>query len=494
VAGAPAIATGRLAEPITRFITEVGETLDILANSVGRPAGALVSDAAAEAWHIAAAFVDADGSHTSDELEALSAAFSSRLDTPLTGMTPADIRQRAVLDGARGWIATPSPLFSLLVDADGKYGSMNAWRYYDDAMEIAHAACALDTLTTPGELQALDQFRTTLLRAMEAAGLRNPWTGRSPLSGRSVEGTVAAPSGPGAAPPPVPAALAPPRPIQELLSELNAMIGLKEVKAQVRLVSDLIRVQQMRRQHGLPVPDASHHLVFTGNPGTGKTTVARLVAQIYRTVGVVARGQLIESSRSDLVAGYMGQTAARTTAVFDSASGGVLLIDEAYALNQGTEDSFGREAVDTLVKLIEDRRDEVVVVVAGYPEEMDAFLDANPGLRSRFPRTIRFPDYTTDELVEIFDSLCQDGSYRLSVEARARVRNLFATEPRGKGFGNGRLARNLFEAAIERQSGRIVDVANPTDDDLCQLTESDIGGVTLEGGGGALPAGGDRAT
>jgi SpoVK/Ycf46/Vps4 family AAA+-type ATPase len=253
------------------------------------------------------------------------------------------------------------------------------------------------------------------------------------------------------------------------------MIGLKEVKTQVRLVTNLIRVQQTRRQHGLPVPDASHHLVFTGNPGTGKTTVARLVAQIYRTVGVVERGQLIEASRADLVAGYMGQTAAKTTAVFDSASGGVLLIDEAYALNQGSEDSFGREAVDTLVKLIEDRRDEVVVVVAGYPEEMDTFLDANPGLRSRFPRTIRFPDYTTDELVEIFDSLCQESSYHPTDEARARVRQLFDAEPRGKGFGNGRLARNLFEAAIERQSGRIVELATLTDDDLCQLTDADIG-------------------
>ena len=467
---------------MTRFITEVGETLDILASSVGRPAGALVSDVAAEAYHVAAAFVDADGSHTSDELEALAGVFGSRLDTPLTGMTPTDIRQRAVLDGTRAWIATPSPLFTLLVDADRKYGSMNAWRYYDAAMEIAHNACALDTLTTQGELQALDQFRTTLLRAMEAGGLRNPWTGRSPLSGRSLEGTVAAPAGPatGQPPPPVPAPLAPPRPIGELLSELNAMIGLKEVKTQVRLVTNLIRVQQLRRQHGLPVPDSSHHLVFTGNPGTGKTTVARLVAQIYRTLGVVDKGQLVESGRAELVAGYMGQTAARTTAVFDQASGGVLLIDEAYALNQGIEDSFGREAVNTLVKLIEDRRDEVVVVVAGYPEEMDDFLDANPGLRSRFPRTIHFPDYSNDELVAIFDALCQDSTYRLAPEARARVRAVFEAEPRTKGFGNGRMARNLFEAALERQAGRIVALSDPSEDDLCQLTEADISDGTAD--------------
>jgi Cdc6-like AAA superfamily ATPase len=464
---------------VRRFITEVGETLDILATSVGRPAGTLVSDAAAEAWHVAAAFVDADGSHNTDEIEALAEAFADRLDTPLTGLTAREIRQRALLDGTRGWIATASPLFSLLVDADRKNGTMNSWRYYDAAMEIAHSACAVDALTTPGELQALDQFRTTLLRAMEEGGLRNPWTGRSPLSGRLIESAAAAPAGPaaGAAPRLARAPDKPARPIEELLSELEAMIGLKEVKTQVRLVANLIRVQQLRRQHGLPVPESSHHLVFTGNPGTGKTTVARLVAQIYRTLGVVDQGQLVEAGRADLVAGYMGQTAARTTSVFDSASGGVLLIDEAYALNQGTEDEFGREAVNTLVKLIEDRRDQVVVVVAGYPDEMDEFLDANPGLRSRFPRTIRFPDYSTDELVAILDSLCDDSAYRMTIEARARARSVFDAEPRTKGFGNGRMARNLFEAALERQAGRVVAIANPTEDDLCQLTAEDIGEV-----------------
>lgn len=440
---------------------------------MGRPTGALISDVATEAFHIAAAFVDADGNHSPPELQALVGAFGSRLDSPLTGLSPTDVGQQALLAGAHNWIGNPSALFSLLIDADRKYATSNAWRYYDAAMEIAHAACALDTLTTQGELQALDQFRTTLLRAMEAGGLRNPWTGRAPLSGRPLPGVVAA----GAVPsPPAPAAAAvpPARPLEELLGELNAMVGLREVKTQVRLVTNLIRVQQLRRQHQLPVPDASHHLVFTGNPGTGKTTVARLVAQIYRTLGVVTKGQLIESGRSDLVAGYMGQTATKTVAVFDSASGGVLLIDEAYALNQGGDDTFGREAVDTLVKLIEDRRDEVVVVVAGYPEEMDAFLDANPGLRSRFPRTIRFPDYTTDELVEIFDSLCRASSYRLADDARARVRQVFDTTARGKGFGNGRLARNLFESAVERQAGRIVALDDPTDDDLCVLTALDM--------------------
>jgi SpoVK/Ycf46/Vps4 family AAA+-type ATPase len=231
----------------------------------------------------------------------------------------------------------------------------------------------------------------------------------------------------------------------------------------------------MRRERHLPVPETSHHLVFTGNPGTGKTTVARLLAQIYRTLGVVATGQLVETERAGMVAGFVGQTAIKTTQVVTSAIGGVLLIDEAYALLQGQESDFGHEAVDTLVKLLEDRRDEVVVIVAGYPDEMSEFLDANPGLRSRFPRTITFPDYTTDELIAIFESLGKENSYELTPEARGKLRVLFDSEPRGKGFGNGRLARNLFEAALGKQATRIVDMTNPTDSDLCQLTADDIG-------------------
>jgi Holliday junction resolvasome RuvABC ATP-dependent DNA helicase subunit len=347
-----------------------------------------------------------------------------------------------------------------------------AWRYYDDAMHVAHAACALDSLTTRSELDALERFRTTLLSTLEKGGLRNPWTGRTALTGRLPSG----PSTPAPAPPPPDAAAvpAPSRGVEELLSELNAMVGLAEVKAQVRMVTNLLRVQQMRRERHLPVPETSHHLVFTGNPGTGKTTVARLLAGIYRALGVIVQGQLIETDRAGLVAGFVGQTAQRTTDVFLSARGGVLLVDEAYALETG-DDDFGREAVDTLVKLLEDHRDEVVVIVAGYPEEMAGFLDANPGLRSRFPTTIAFPDYTTDDLVAIFDGLCRHSSYQLTDEARDRVRRRLDAEPRGKGFGNGRLARNLFEAAIGRQAGRVVALTNPSDAELCELSAEDIG-------------------
>jgi len=242
----------------------------------------------------------------------------------------------------------------------------------------------------------------------------------------------------------------------------------------VRLVAALIQVQSLRRERKLPVLEQSRHLVFTGNPGTGKTTVSRLVAQIFRTLGVVERGHLVETDRSHLVAGFVGQTAIKVREAFDEADQGVLLIDEAYALARGGENDFGREAIDTVVKLIEDRRDRLVVIAAGYPDEMGEFIDANPGLRSRFPKTIHFPDYSTDELMHIFESLGEKGGYHCDAEASEIVRAWFDAEPRTKGFGNGRVARNLFEAAVARQATRVVKIDDPTDEDLTTLVAADI--------------------
>jgi SpoVK/Ycf46/Vps4 family AAA+-type ATPase len=263
--------------------------------------------------------------------------------------------------------------------------------------------------------------------------------------------------------------------LEELLAELDGLVGLAAVKAEVRLVANLIAVQNLRREHKLPVVEQSRHLVFTGNPGTGKTTVARLLAQIYRTLGVVERAHVVETDRAGLVSGFVGQTALKTTEVFTKALGAVLLVDEAYALARGNENDFGQEAIDTLVKLVEDHRDDIVVIAAGYPEEMAEFIGSNPGLSSRFPKTIYFPDYTNEELVAIFTSLCDRNAYSVGPEAEAAVRTWFTAQPRDKGFGTGRLARNLFESAITRQASRIVSVKNPSDEQLCGLEPGDIG-------------------
>ena len=275
-----------------------------------------------------------------------------------------------------------------------------------------------------------------------------------------------------------------------MLAELDALVGLAPVKAEVKLVTNLLRVEKIRKERGLPVVEHSRHLVFTGNPGTGKTTVARLLAQIYRTLGVVERGHLVETDRSGLVAGYVGQTALKVKEVFTSALGGVLLVDEAHALARGNERDFGHEAIDMMVKLMEDHRDEVVLIVAGYPDEMAVFLDANPGLRSRFPKTIYFDDYTDDELQRIFDGMCAKNHYTPTADARTRVLEYVAAQPRDRGFGNARLVRNLFESAVARQASRVVALAEVTDEALVTFEPEDIPPPAVAEA--AAPVSGDR--
>ena len=260
------------------------------------------------------------------------------------------------------------------------------------------------------------------------------------------------------------------------MKELKGMIGLSSVKSEIETLYNFIKVQKMRQDSGLSTSSISYHCVFTGNPGTGKTTVARIVAKIYRDLGVLQKGHLVETDRSGLVAEYVGQTAVKTNKVIDSALDGVLFIDEAYSLAEGGQGDFGREAIATLLKRMEDDRDRLVVILAGYSSNMKHFIDSNPGLQSRFNRYIDFPDYTASELYDIFMLSAKKNDYVLTEEAEETLKRVL-NEAVSSGLamqGNGRYVRNLFEKAIQRQANRVAQQKDVTSDILRQILASDI--------------------
>ena len=272
----------------------------------------------------------------------------------------------------------------------------------------------------------------------------------------------------------------PPRPFEELIAELDAMIGLKAVKTKVKNTVKMVNNQRRRELAGLPATPVSRHMVFTGNPGTGKTTVARMIAELYASLGVLRKGKCVEVERADLVGNHVGDTALKTKDVIVSALGGVLFIDEAYSLVGAGENDFGHEAIETLLKAMEDYRDDLIVIVAGYPQKMQDFIDSNSGLKSRFNNYIHFEDYTGEELLEIFRLYCRKGMYRLTPEAEAEAGMLFdrMTAVTDKtNFGNGREARNLYEKCVEQQASRLGLDLNATKEDLTLFTLEDIRGA-----------------
>ena len=259
--------------------------------------------------------------------------------------------------------------------------------------------------------------------------------------------------------------------------ELEDLIGLDNVKQEVKSLANFVKLQKQRQEKGMKTPKMSYHLVFTGSPGTGKTTVARIVARIYKDLGILKTGHTVETDRSGLVAEYVGQTATKTNAIVDSALNGVLFIDEAYALvPENASNDYGQEAISTLLKRMEDDRDKLVVIIAGYTNEMKRFIDSNPGLQSRFNRYINVPDYTAKELVRIFHMYMKKNQYTISDEADEMLKEKldYAVEHKDRNFGNARYVRNVFEKSIQMQANRLEGKSNLSDRELTEITASDI--------------------
>lgn len=394
------------------------------------------------------------GDHTASELEALSETADGREQVD---------RLRASVQNMSSTVTGGSVGYRLMVLFDHLTGTRLSSEYAAAVLRFVSAVAAADGETSALESGAIDRLRQAMRSHARTHGISD-----GPAAPPSGTDRPNAPERPGASP------VEQRRTMEELLAELDKLIGLEAVKAEVRELADFAHIQNLRRSVDLPTQDVSYHLVFTGNPGTGKTTVARLFSEILGILDVVSRGHLVEVERSQLVGHYVGQTAPKVRERVEEALGGVLFIDEAYSLTGRGEQDFGREAVDTLVKLMEDNRHDLVVIVAGYPVPMAEFLGSNPGIASRFRRTLQFDDFSDEELVQIFEMICRGGGYELTADARQRLLDRLAAVERGPGFGNARLVRNWYEDALAKQASRLVASGQTGIEALETLTESDV--------------------
>ncbi len=441
----------------------------------GPAAGTLTLDEALDALAERATTAGADAGSARTEGLALAAAVAESAPGAARDWAEAAGRgsTRDFFDAAsrgRRWRGAPTAILSSLA----AQGSPHAATYAASLAEVASAACLLGEPT----MRVIGNASVAAAAQLAAVAARPAPPAELPAGGAEPAETGVPVAAPGPTPTEQAAPEEPVRSADELLAELDGLIGLGRVKREIHRQVALLRMEKLRGAAGLKSPTITRHLVFTGNPGTGKTTVARLVSGIYRALGLLSKGQLVEVDRSELVAGYLGQTATKTAEAVASAAGGVLFIDEAYSLTglgpQG--DQYGQEAVDTLVKEMEDRRDDLVVIVAGYPAPMGAFIAANPGLASRFRTTVEFADYTDNELVAILTQLAAGADYELVPDAVERFRETLGRTPRGDSFGNGRFARNALEAAIGHHAWRLREIEAPTVDELRQLVATDFDG------------------
>ena len=375
----------------------------------------------------------------------------------------------------------PPLFFWDLTEKDARRGTDDSRIFVRMLTNILLYLAAVDDDVTMAEAEYITDCADKLTAICDGAGVKKskaPIRAGDYVSSGELPFTVrASGSAVGAAAPEKAAAAEEKKPdLDELMAELEGLVGLDTIKKEVKSLINLIKVRRLREEAGLPNSVMSLHMVFLGNPGTGKTTVARLLSGIYAAIGVLSKGQLIEVDRSGLVAGYVGQTALKTAEVINSALGGVLFIDEAYSLASGGENDFGREAIETLLKAMEDHRDDLVVIVAGYDEPMERFIDSNPGLQSRFNKYMYFADYTGEELMAMFRIHCKKNGYTLTPEAEEYAVAYFNDmyENRDDNFGNGRDVRNRFEDMVSRQADRISQLEAPTKEELMAVLPEDL--------------------